>query len=128
MFDITRFLHKTLIKYSIYERIFCLRYFEYTHSDFKHFYTIEDYNKFSERTQKDLNSALQIQKIKHDHIINNINTYCKNYPSDIISHMYFMKDYRGHGYSYKIVENFDTILQHIGSDYKPKNETEPVQS
>ncbi len=119
---ISRFLHKTLIKYSIYETMCNKIYFDYTHSDYKDFYTFEEFGKFSERTQKDLKEALKIQEDKFQHIINNINTYCENYPSDIINHMYFMKEYRGHGYSYKIIENFNTIAKHIGSDYKPKNE------
>jgi hypothetical protein len=120
---VSRFLHNTLIKYSIYETMCNKIYFDYTHSDYKDYYTQKDYEKFSERTQTDLNQALKLQEEKYQHIINNINTYCENYPSDIINHMYFMKDYRDHGYSYKITENFSTILKHIGSDYKPKNET-----
>lgn len=125
---VSRFLHTALIKYSIYETMCNKIYFDYTHPDYKDYYSKEDYDKFSERTQTDLNQALDLQQEKFQHIINNINTYCENYPSDIINHMYFMKDYRGHGYSYKITENFSTILKHIGSDYQPKNETTPIQN
>ncbi len=116
--DIPRFLHICLIKYSIYEIRFLYKYFKFTHPEYKDFYRIEDYHKFNEKTKKNLENSLKLQRLKNELTIHNIKTYCENYPSDIINDMFFMKEYKGHGYNYKIVENFNTILEHIGKNKK----------
>ncbi len=118
MLNIPRIIHRTLIKYDIYSTWALYKYFELTHPDYKPWYTIEDHNKFCEKTKQDLKTGLESQREREDRVINNLKAYCENYPSDILNHMYFMKEYRGHGYSYKITENFDTIVKYIGTDKK----------
>lgn len=125
MLNIPRIIHRTLIKYDIYSIWLSYRYFEFIHPDYKPWYTIEDYNKFSEKTQQDLKVGLEAQRDREERVINNLKAYCKNYPTDILNNMYFMKEYRGHGYSYKITENFDTIVKHIGTD-KPTQSVNQV--
>ncbi len=79
-------------------------------------YLLEDHKKFSEKTKHDLKIELETQRDKEERVINNLKAYCENYQYDVLNHMYFMKEYRGHGYSYKIVENFPTIVKYIGTD------------
>lgn len=108
LFYNTQEIHKLLIHKSYNDITVEINIFNNKYPDFKGYIMNDDYNNQNIEIKKEWDEYIErVDKLKQI-IINNLLTYCKNYPDSKISKNRFILEYKE--YTYRLEQNLDEVI------------------